>query len=603
MNTSRDIDSCRIPRGKVYTPSSNRSSENASKLRRYIPLFRASALRVLLEVFIVQAILTIVYPLIFSSAPSEIHFPKSMSLAQQQEARTMILNVTYSFFVGVLSTVWAVLRWRLRPAQRSRRRQLFYEIGMSTIFVLELILCRSILGIGLMGVSRFTFLTSLSDFTYPHILIAPLSACVFFCLRLGVYALLLWNRLRKAHIRWALTHAHLMVVVVGAAVIYLVFIPFFIIQNVESIGYNSLPLYALLGRTFVALCIIIFLVVVGVLVVLPPSALFSYLFARRLVRRIENLARGAGELRAGNYSVRVPVEGKDEVARLQTDFNAMAADLERTLHELKEERDNVGTLLNARRELVASVSHELRTPVATIRSYLESALMGWQEQPPETLRQDLQVMEQQMIRLQSLINDLFTLSRAEVGRLEMRCQPTNVALLVERVAETISPVAWRGSRIEVIADIESSEAEFPHALVDESRLEQVLQNLLHNGIRHTSPGGIIILSAHAEAKMIVLQVKDTGEGIVPEELNHIWDRFYRVEGTRNKSGSGSGLGLAIVKELTEAMGGTVAVTSVVGEGSCFSIFVPRVDAVATGPLGLGVGLFGEKVQEVKGGRV
>jgi len=206
--------------------------------------------------------------------------------------------------------------------------------------------------------------------------------------------------------------------------------------------------------------------------------------------------------------------------------------------------------------------------------------MGWQEQPPETLRQDLQVMEQQMIRLQSLINDLFTLSRAEVGQLEMSCQPTNIALLVKRVAETIGPVAWRGSRIEVIADIETHDEAFPLALVDGNRLEQVLQNLLHNGIRHTPPGGIIILSAHVKTQMIVLQVKDTGEGIAPTELAHIWERFYRTENTRNKSGSGTGLGLAIVKELTEAMGGSVAVSSVISEGTCFSICVPRFDMVA-----------------------
>jgi signal transduction histidine kinase len=543
-----------------------------AKLRRYIPVFRAPTLRVLLEVLIIQAIFTMVYPLIFPSEPRVIDFPKSLSLAEQQALAVRFIRDIYYLFFGVISTLWVVLRWRLRPSQRTRLRQLSYEIGMSLLFVLELVLCQLILGIVLVHFSLFDFLVPFSYFAMPRFyLIGPFGACVFLLLRAGIYVFLLWNRLRKARIRWALTHAHLMVILIGAAVIYLLFIPVYV---VGSIGRDQ-SLYVLLGRPLILLCIILVLVLVGIAIVLPPSALFSYLFSRRLVRRIENLARGAGELRAGNYSVRVPVEGMDEVARLQTDFNAMATDLERTLHELKEERDNVGTLLNNRRELIASVSHELRTPVATMRSYLESALMGWQEQPPETLRQDLQVMEQQMIRLQSLINDLFTLSRAEVGQLETRCQPTNVALLVKRVTETISPVAWRGSRIEVIADVQASGTEFPLALVDGNRLEQVLQNLLHNGIRHTPPGGIIILSAHTEENIIVLQVKDTGEGIAPEELAHIWERFYRTQNARNKTGSGSGLGLAIVKELTEAMGGTVAVSSVVGQGTCFTIRVPR----------------------------
>jgi signal transduction histidine kinase len=389
------------------------------------------------------------------------------------------------------------------------------------------------------------------------------------------------------------------VLLIGAAAIYLLIIPILIAQDIGS----NPPLYVALGRPLAVLGVIIILLAIGIATVLPPSALFSYLFSRRLVRRIENLVQGAGALRAGNYNVRVPVEGMDEIARLQTDFNAMATALECTMHELKEERDNVGTLLNNRRELIASVSHELRTPVATIRSYLESALMSWQEQPPETLRQDLQVMEQQMIRLQSLINDLFTLSRAEVGHLEMRCQPTDVALLIKRVVETIGPVAWRGSRIEVIADIETPDTEFPRALVDGNRLEQVLQNLLHNGIRHTPPGGIIVLSAHVEAQMIVLQVKDTGEGIAPAELAHIWERFYRTENTRNKSGGGSGLGLAIVKELTEAMRGSVTVTSVVGEGTCFTIGVTRVDSVAGEIGGSNVELSVGQGQGTRGGRV
>lgn len=557
---------------------------NISKLHRYIPVFRASAWRVLLEIVIVQIVATAIYPIIFGDLLLGIDSSRSLSVSDLQAGQITSAKVAYYLFLGIVSTMWAVFRWRPRPTQRSGWRQLLYEMGMSTIFCLQLILCESILSIVLMRLYVFHFLTPLKNSGYERFdiintfsiyLIAFFWAWVFLFLRAGIYILLLWNRLRKVHIRWALTHAHLMVIVIGAAIIYLLFIPFYIIQNIETIGHNQ-SLYAVLDLPFFVLCIIIFLVLVGIAIVLPPSVIFSYLFSRHLVRRIENLAQGAGALRAGNYSVRVPVEGMDEIARLQTDFNAMATDLERTMRELKEERDNVGTLLNNRRELIASVSHELRTPVATIRSYLESALMSWQEQPPETLRQDLQVMEQQMIRLQSLINDLFTLSRAEVGHLEMRCQPTNVALLVKRVAETIGPVAWHGSRIEVIADIETPDAEFPLALVDGHRLEQVLQNLLHNGIRHTPPGGIIILSAHAEVQMIVLQVKDTGEGIAPKELSHIWERFYRTENMRNNAGSGSGLGLAIVKELTETMGGSVAVSSVVGEGTCFSICVPRV---------------------------
>ncbi|HLG76618.1 MAG TPA: ATP-binding protein, partial [Ktedonobacteraceae bacterium] len=308
--------------------------------------------------------------------------------------------------------------------------------------------------------------------------------------------------------------------------------------------------------------------------VLPPSALFSYIFARHTTRRIEKLAAATSAIRAGDYTVRVSVEGEDEIARLQADFNVMATELERTLRELQEERDTVSMLLHARRELIATVSHELRTPVATVRSYLEATLSNWGEQPPPALRQDLHIMEQQTIRLQSLIDDLFTLARAEVKRLELRCVPTNVELLVTRVVEMMAPIAWRRSRVEVLADTSAAVSPFPLALIDGKRLEQVLQNLLHNAIRHTPPGGIVIVSLGTEAAMLLVQVKDTGEGIPAQEIPRIWERFYRTESALRHPDSGTGLGLAIVKELTEAMGGTASVMSVLGQGTCFTLQFP-----------------------------
>jgi signal transduction histidine kinase len=266
----------------------------------------------------------------------------------------------------------------------------------------------------------------------------------------------------------------------------------------------------------------------------------------------------------------------------------MAADLERAVAELQTERDTVAALLRERRELIASASHELRTPVATLRGYLESTLAHWNGQPPATLRHDLEVMERETIHLQRLIGDLFTLARAEVGRLELRRTPTDVGLVVRRIVETQAPLAWQGSRVQVVAVVASG---LPLALVDASRLEQVLRNLLHNAVRHTPPGGIVALEASDEAGeasvvgagagavsagWVRLRVKDTGEGIAPEELPHIWERFYRAESARARGDGGSGLGLALVKELTEAMGGTVGVESTPGEGSCFTVRLPQV---------------------------
>ncbi len=125
----------------------------------------------------------------------------------------------------------------------------------------------------------------------------------------------------------------------------------------------------------------------------------------------------------------------------------------------------------------------------------------------------------------------------------------------------------------MVADVP---CELPPALVDASRLEQVLQNLLHNAVRHTPPGGIVAVVVAAEPGAVVLRVKDTREGIAPVDLPHIWERFYQTASTRTRMSSGAGLGLALVKELIEDMGGSVAVESVVDEGSCFTIRLPRL---------------------------
>ncbi len=188
------------------------------------------------------------------------------------------------------------------------------------------------------------------------------------------------------------------------------------------------------------------------------------------------------------------------------------------VRELREERDRVATLFQARRELIATVSHELRTPVATLRSFFETTLMHWDEQSTPIMQRNLQVMEDEVIHLQLLVDDLFTLARAEVGKLELQCESTDVGQLVRRIVETSAPLVWQLSRIELVADTPS---EILDVLVDPKRLEQVLRNLLHNAVRHTSPGGIVAVQILVEPEAILIQVKDTGEGIVPEELPHI----------------------------------------------------------------------------------
>jgi signal transduction histidine kinase len=419
-----------------------------------------------------------------------------------------------------------------------------------------------------LGVSRFYLI---------YLVFVLCTSIIFFLARLCLHILRIWDHIRRTRLRWTVTHSHLMVVVIGAGLIS--FVSIFLAVFVVGARNNNQVVLSIFSVIFV-LSLILLATVVTIIIVLPPSILSSILFTRRISRRVEDLAAATSALRQGDYSIRIAVDGEDEIARLQTDFNVMASALEETMRELKAERDNVRTLLEARRELIASVSHELRTPVATVRGYLESTLATWRPEhdalPPESMRDDLLTMQQQIVRLQSLINDLFTLARAEVGHLEMRCVPTAVLPIVQGVVNSIAPLAWRSSRIEVLAEVATDEQMTALAVIDEQRLEQILYNLIHNAIRHTQPGGIIVVSGQVEQEQILLQVKDTGEGIAAEELPRIWERFYRGRSSQEQGATGTGLGLAIVKELSEAMGGTVAVESIVGQGTCFSLRFPLV---------------------------
>jgi signal transduction histidine kinase len=469
------------------------------------------------------------------------------------------LQLINALLVGLLCITWCALR--LRQPGRPWWRKLLSDVA--TAFFLSLLLA---------GMLVF-FSMVLPPYTAPNyslhgngrivqlaILTLLLDSAAFVFFRLAIRVLLYWDQLRRKQLLWSLTHAHVMVVALGAALLIVVLEMLFIfITHNYSIVLPSLLF--LVALSAIALAIVI-----------PPSAVFSYLVMRRITRRLKSLTAATSALRRGNYAVRIPVVGEDEVAQLQADFNTMATNLEKAMYALQDERDTVAALLQSRRELIANVSHELRTPMATIRGYLETTLAHWDGNPSSSLQNDLQVMEHEAIRLQALVEDLFTLSRAEVGRLTLRCEPTDVGEIVQRVVETRAALAWRASRVEVTADVPPA---LPAVLADANRVEDALQNLLHNAVRHTEPGGIVAVVVTAECEAVLIQVKDTGEGITPEDLPHIWERFYQAKEVHARMGGGTGLGLALVKEWTEAMGGTVAVESVLGEGSCFSIRLPR----------------------------
>ena len=478
-------------------------------------------------------------------------------------------TITVIVITGPCCILWCVFRMRRLMLPWWRRLGLYWCLG--AILAIAPTIVFAALWYSAVRSAEIPPQRGISRFPLIWVVVLSLLAfsSAFVISRIGVRLIVIWNRLRRQRLIWSLTNAHLLVVILGACLLTAALI-------LANLGLSPGKALSLLPTMF----LIFIMTVVVLLVVLPPSALFSYLFAHRTARRLEVLADATSALRAGDYSVRVPVEGENEVAQLQANFNAMAADLERAVRDLRAERDNVATLLNARRELIASVSHELRTPVATLRGYLESTRTHWDGTPPLTLPQDLLTMERETLRLQALIDDLFTMARAEVGRLETRREPVDLGLVARRVVVTMAPLAWQSNRVEVVADV-SGEASA--AMADASRVEQVVLNLLRNAVRHTSPGGIVAIQVGVEGDMALLRVKDTGEGIAPEDLPHIWDRFYRTRKSREQDSSGTGLGLALVKELAEAMGGAVDVESTPGEGSCFTVRLPLAAADARPP--------------------
>lgn len=482
------------------------------------------------------------------------------------------------FFLCGTCGMWAVLRIRL--PELNWRRQIMWETGMA--MALSAVMVFGVHGLGdWLGWNAAWRLSTWDSLPIYELLIC--TGVGYLPARLGVRLWLRWDQMRQQRMIWSLTHAHLTVVVFFALLAALglfLLTPYSgtawrISENAENPVASIVS--SLLISFFPAFVLVTVLTAMALAALLPPLAVFSYFVARRTTRRLEALAAATAALRAGDYRARVAVDGEDEVARLQADYNAMAERLETTLEALKTERDAVARLLQSRRDLMAGVSHELRTPVATMRAAIETTLERWEQTPAEEVRQKLSVMDNEIQRLSGLIDDLFSLSQAEVGALALACAKTDLSTPIRAVVDAFAPLAWNSGRVEAAVDLPDR---LPPALADERRLQQALLNLLRNAARYTPPGGIIVVSAQDEPETVCLQVRDTGAGIAPEDLPHIWERFYRgrVPGGQ-QTGDGAGLGLALVKEMVEAMGGTVGVESTPGQGSCFTIRLKKATAL------------------------
>jgi signal transduction histidine kinase len=258
----------------------------------------------------------------------------------------------------------------------------------------------------------------------------------------------------------------------------------------------------------------------------------------------------------GDLNVRVPERGRGEMDRLARSFNRMIDELARTDAQ--------------RRNLTADVAHELRTPLHIIQGNLEGILDGVYQPTPDHIEATLEETR----LLTRLVDDLRTLSLAESGQLLLRRGPVDIGDLLADVSTSFSGQAEAAGVALRLLDLPGA----TEALVvdgDADRLDQVLSNLLANALRHTPPDGSITLSAAAANSTVRITIADTGQGITPEDLPFIFDRFWRGDRARSHTaGVGSGLGLSIANQLVTAHGGEIEVTSQVGRGTTFVISLP-----------------------------
>jgi signal transduction histidine kinase len=272
----------------------------------------------------------------------------------------------------------------------------------------------------------------------------------------------------------------------------------------------------------------------------------------------------------------VAVRGNDEMASLAQTFNEMAAQLEEAAQQRRE-------LDQLRRNLIAWAGHDLRTPLASIRAIVEALADGVVDDP-ETVDRYLHTAQRDIRSLSVLIDDLFELAQLEAGGLRLELGLNSISDLISDTMESFSELAARqGVTLEG-----SVEPGVDPVVMDAQQIGRVLANLVGNALRHTPAGGTVQVQAaptpaSTGTEGVQVQVRDSGEGIHPEDLPHVFDRFYRGEKSRNRSSGGAGLGLAIAKGIVEAHGGRISVESTAGQGACFTFVLPAQPLPAAAP--------------------
>jgi len=292
----------------------------------------------------------------------------------------------------------------------------------------------------------------------------------------------------------------------------------------------------------------------AVLAAVVVAFVLSLVLSRSIISPLRRLSAASQRIAEGRYDERVQVNGSDELAHLAARFNQMAEKLEQ--------------VESMRRQLIGDVSHELRTPLTAIKGSMEGLIDGVLPADAATFEQ----IHAEADRLNRLVDDLQELSRVEAGATPLDLKPVDIAAVLQTVGKRL------GNRFEtrhITLHLEPVTG-LPRVLADEDRTVQVLTNLAGNALQYTQEGGSVWITAERGKDGVQVSVRDTGIGIPPEHLAHIFDRFYRVDKSRSRqAGGGSGIGLTIARALVEAQGGRMWVASEgQGHGSTFIFTLP-----------------------------
>ncbi|MBE9177922.1 HAMP domain-containing histidine kinase [Oculatella sp. LEGE 06141] len=279
----------------------------------------------------------------------------------------------------------------------------------------------------------------------------------------------------------------------------------------------------------------------------------SYLVSKRIVQPLIQMEEITKKFAAGQMDARVPPNEIPELDQLAASFNRMAIDLENV-----EQR---------RRDLVSDLTHELRTPLTVIGGYLEGLADGTVDASPAIY----QLLSNETRRMQRLVNDLQELSKMEAGYLPIDARPVDLHPLLTALIQRFSDQLSEGIELRLHYPPET-----PPVLADPGRVEQILVNLIGNALRYTSSGSVSV-QVTPETDKVWLAVIDTGQGIAPEDLPHVFERFWRADRSRDRTSGGTGIGLAISRRLVELQGGKIEAESEVGRGSTFRFSLPLAE--------------------------